>query len=94
VARAVHAHAVAAADAEAAHALHDVLEGPDGGLARDQADDVLRARVARRELVGDVAPQAARVGAVAVGARVARGGGVCVAGAGISMGGSERVLTP
>lgn len=56
--------------------LHHALEGPNVGGARNQADNVGRARVLAAELVGDVAAQAPRVVPVAVGARVGRRGRV------------------
>jgi hypothetical protein len=52
--------------------LHGILERGDVGAVGDQGDDVLRARVPRREGVGDVAAEAARVVAHAVAARVGR----------------------
>lgn len=73
VARAVDAHGGAA---EAAGALHDVLEGGQVLAGGDEAEDVLGAEVAAGEVVGDVAAEAAGVDAVAVGARVAGRGGV------------------
>lgn len=55
-----------------ARGLHGGLERGDGLAVVDQGDDVLRARVPRREGVGDVAAEAARVVAHAVAARIGR----------------------
>lgn len=62
----VDAHAAA----EATGALHHVLEGGKVSAVLDQAEDVLGAEVAAREVVGDVTAEAARVASVAVGAGV------------------------
>lgn len=57
-------------DVDGRRALQRVLERPDVGAARDQLDNVLGARVLRRQLVADVAPQTPRIVTHAVGARV------------------------
>jgi hypothetical protein len=64
------------AAAEAADRLHGILEAADVVGASDQADHVLRTQVLPGQDVGDVAAQAARVVAVAIGTRVARRSGV------------------
>lgn len=55
---------------DASAALHVVLEGLDRLVVLDLVHNVRRLAVPRAEVVGDVAPDAPRVGSVAVGLRV------------------------
>ncbi|KAL1840858.1 hypothetical protein VTK73DRAFT_3646 [Phialemonium thermophilum] len=76
VAARVARHGEVADAVDAGAALHLVLERQDLRVPRDLLDDVRRLAVPRRQVVGDVAPDAPRVRAVPVGLRIPGGGRV------------------